>query len=75
MGDSSTRATGYILCASSPGLPKTDDRTGSVRDFCFEVTFCLVIVEICHQKRFPWLAISEQSLFPLSGFQDWKQLI
>ena len=57
VGNSSTRATGYILCAEKSGLenfyqfrpqdfPKmADDRAGSVRDVCFEVLndFCVVI--------------------------------
>ena len=49
VGKSSTRATGYILCAEKSGLElfyqfrpqgflkMADDRTGSVRDVCLEV--------------------------------------
>ena len=46
VGNSSTRATGYIVCAEKSGcelfrpqglLKMADDRTGSVRDVCFEV--------------------------------------
>ena len=36
-GNSSTRATGYILCIEKTGsdfLKMADDRTGSVRDVC-----------------------------------------
>ena len=51
VGNSSTRATGYILCAEKTGseffyqfcpqgfLKMADDRTGSVPDVCFEVLF------------------------------------
>ena len=49
VGNSSTRATEYILCAdwveivlpiSHQGFPKlADDRTDSVRDVCFEILF------------------------------------
>ena len=49
VGNSSTRAPGYILCAEKSGLElfnqfrhqgflkMADDRTGSVRDVCLEV--------------------------------------
>ena len=49
VGTSSTRATGYILCAEKSGLKlfyqfhpqgflkMADDWTGSLRDVCFEV--------------------------------------
>ena len=49
VGNSSTRATGYILCTEKSGLElfyqfcpqgflkMADDRTGSVRDVCLEV--------------------------------------
>ena len=49
VGNSSTRATGYILCTEKTVsdlfcqfrpqgfLKMADDRTGSVRDVCFEV--------------------------------------
>ena len=49
VGNSNTRATGYILCAEKSGLElfyqfrpqgflkMADDRTGSVRDVCLDV--------------------------------------
>ena len=60
VGNSSTRATGYILCAEKSGLKlfyqfgpqgflkMVDDRTGSVRDVYLEVLCQLMLIN----KRF-----------------------
>ena len=75
VGNSSTRATGYILCTEKSGLElfyqfcpqgflkMADDRTGSVHDVCLEVR-CQSMNDFC--VVIDWSSIDQYQWIPIN---------